>query len=284
MHVAVLGMGSMGRAFAARALERGHRVTVWNRSPGRAGAVVSAGATEASSSRAAVAGVDAVLMVLTDDAAVVDVCLGNDGVLAALGPAAVFCNISTVAPATARRLAKAGPEGRVLDSPVMGGPAGIIAGRGTFFIGGPLATIQRLDPLWADLGAGYTHCGPAGTGTTLKVVSNLILITGVASLAEGIVIARRQGIPDDLLKRILEESPLVAAANKLRLPSLFDGAHPGWFTPALARKDLRLAIDLAREGEVGVRLGPAAEAMLTKVIDNGQQWPDFAAVIEALKD
>jgi 3-hydroxyisobutyrate dehydrogenase-like beta-hydroxyacid dehydrogenase len=284
MHVAVLGMGSMGQAFAARALERGHQVTVWNRSPGRAGTVVSAGATEAPSPLAAVERVDAVLMVLADDAAVLDVCLGENGVLASLGPAAVFCNISTVAPATARRLAEAGPEARVLDSPVMGGPAGIAAGRGTFFIGGPLATIQRLDPLWADLGAGYTHCGPAGTGATLKVVSNLILITGVASLAEGIVIAQRQGIPDELLRRILAESPVVTAADKLRLPSLFDGAHPGWFTPVLARKDLRLAIDLAREGEVGVRLGPAAEAMLSKVIDGGRQWPDFAAVIEALTD
>jgi 3-hydroxyisobutyrate dehydrogenase-like beta-hydroxyacid dehydrogenase len=66
------------------------------------------------------------------------------------------------------------------------------------------------------------------------------------------------------------------------LDSLLDAAHPGWFSPTLARKDLRLAIDLAEEAGIGVRVGPAAEALLTTVIDAGGQWPDFAAVIEAL--
>jgi 3-hydroxyisobutyrate dehydrogenase-like beta-hydroxyacid dehydrogenase len=74
----------------------------------------------------------------------------------------------------------------------------------------------------------------------------------------------------------------VSLASSLRLESLLDATHPGWFSPTLARKDLRLAIDLAEETEVGVRVGPAAEALLTTVIDAGGQWPDFSAVIEAL--
>jgi len=184
VRVAILGMGNMGRAFAARALERGHHVTVWNRSPGRAGELVGRGAIEAESPKAAVIEADAVLGVLADDAAVLAVCVGDDGVLGWLAPAAVFANISTVSPDTARLLAEVGPGARVLDSPVMGSPALVTGGLGRFLIGGPVETITALDPLWSDLGAGYIHCGPVGAGATMKVISNLLLITGVAALAE----------------------------------------------------------------------------------------------------
>jgi 3-hydroxyisobutyrate dehydrogenase-like beta-hydroxyacid dehydrogenase len=282
MRIAILGMGGMGRAFAARALERGHHVTVWNRSPGRAVDLVARGAVEAGSPGMAATDADAVLVVLADDAAVLEVCLGDDGAMAVLGPHAVLADISTVSPTTARRLADAGVDGRVLDSPVMGSPAMIADGLGRFLIGGPLAAITAAGPLWDDLGAGYAHCGPAGAGATMKLVSNLLLITGVAALAEGIATARRQGIGDDLLRRILAESAVVSPASRLRFESLLDANHPGWFSPDLARKDLRLAIELGEQAGVRMRIGPAAEGLLTTLIDTGQRWPDFAAVIEAL--
>jgi 3-hydroxyisobutyrate dehydrogenase-like beta-hydroxyacid dehydrogenase len=282
MRIAILGMGNMGRAFAARAIETGHQTTVWNRTPGRVASLVAIGAIEGKTSTTAAAGADAVLVVLADDAAVLDVCLGDDGVLASLGPDAVLANVSTVSPGTSRRLAELGPEGRVLDAPVMGSPQMIAGGLGRFLIGGPAQAIAAIEPLWNDLGSGYTHCGPVGTGATMKILANSLLITGVASLAEAIATARKQAIPDEFLKALLADSPVVSLTSNLRLDSLLDATHPGWFSPTLARKDLRLAIDLAEETGVGVRIGPAAEALLTTVIDAGGEWPDFAAVIEAL--
>ena len=272
----------MGRAFAARGLETGHQVTVWNRSPGRATELVEKGAVEARSTQTAVDGADVVLVVLADDAAVLDICLGTHGALASLGPGAVFANISTVSPDTARRLAEVGPEDRVLDAPVMGSPAMIAEGSGRFLIGGPAATVATVDSLWTDLGAGYTVCGPVGAGATMKILSNLLLITGVTALAEVIATARKNAIPEELLKGLLSDSPLVSLSSEIRFESLLDPTHPGWFSPALARKDVRLAVDLAEKTGVGVRIGPATEGLLSTVIDSEGQWPDFTAVIEAL--
>src|SRR6516162_3277309 len=279
MRITILGMGNMGRAFAARAIETGHQTTVWNRTPGRVAALVASGAAEVDTATTAVAGADAVLVVLADDAAVLDVCLGAAGVLASLEADAVFANVSTVSPETSRRLAQLGPDGRVLDAPVMGSPQMIAGGLGRFLIGGPTEAIAAIKPLWNDLGSGYTHCGATGTGATMKILANSLLITGVASLAEAIATAREQAIPDELLRTLFADSPVLSLASKLRLDSLLDATHPGWFSPALARKDLRLAMDLAEETGVGVRVGPAAEALLTTVIDSGGDWPDFAAVI-----
>jgi 3-hydroxyisobutyrate dehydrogenase-like beta-hydroxyacid dehydrogenase len=281
MRVTVLGMGNMGRAFAARAIETGHQTTVWNRTPGRVNALTGGGAMEASTPAAAAAGADVVLVVLADDEAVLDVCLGDGGVLASLGPDAVLANVSTVSPDTARRLAELGPDDRVLDSPVMGSPAMITGGLGRFLIGGPTTAISASELLWNDLGSGYTHCGPVGSGATMKILANSLLITGVAALAEAIATARQQGIPDALLRTILADSPVLSLASNLRFDSLLDPTHPGWFSPALARKDLRLAIDLAEESGVGVQIAPATDALLTTVIDADGTWPDFAAVIEA---
>jgi 3-hydroxyisobutyrate dehydrogenase-like beta-hydroxyacid dehydrogenase len=277
-----MGMGNMGRAFAARALARGHHVTVWNRTGGRAADLVARGAVEAASAPDAVRQVDVVLVVLADDAAVLEVCLGQPGILGALGKGAVLANVSTVAPDTIGRVAGAGPEGRVLDTPVMGSPEMIATGQGHFFTAGPRPAVSALDSLWRDLGSGTTYCGPVGAASTMKVVSNLLLITGVAALAEGIAIARKRSIPDELIKRVIMEGSVVSPASKVRLDSMLRADHPGWFSPALARKDVRLALELARQGGVGLRVGPATEALLGTVAADGGQWSDFSAVIEAL--
>lgn len=282
MRVSVIGMGNMGHAFAARALETGHEVTVWNRTANRAADLISSGAVEAHSPKDAAARSDAVLIVLADDDAVLSVCLGEDGVLSSLPAGATLAIVSTVSPDTVRRVAGAAPDGAVLDAPVMGSPSAIAAGSGSFLIGGPSASVTGLDALWNDLGADYRHCGPVGSGATMKIVSNLLLITGVAALAEAVATARHHGIPDELLQTLFAESFVVSPASKVRLESLFDGEHPGWFTPALARKDVRLAVGLADQAGVGARIGPATDLLLSSVVDSGRAWPDFTAVIEAL--
>jgi 3-hydroxyisobutyrate dehydrogenase-like beta-hydroxyacid dehydrogenase len=283
VRIAIIGIGNMGEAFATRALEKGHHVVVWNRTPDRCGPVVAAGASQATSPGEAASEADAVLVVLDDDAAVLDVCLGTEGVLASLGPSGVFANVSTVAPSTIRHLADAGPADRVLDSPVMGSPEMIASGFGSFLIGGSLLAITAVEPLWTDLGSGYTHCGPSGTGATMKIVQNMLLITGVAALAEGIATAREHGLSEELIRSVMTDSSVVSPASKVRLASLLDDEHPGWFSPVLARKDIRLAMDLAAQVGLPARIGPAAESLLTTVIDEGKAWPDFAAVIEAFE-
>jgi 3-hydroxyisobutyrate dehydrogenase len=283
MRVSVIGLGSMGRAFAARALERNHQVTVWNRSAGRANELVASGAIEVGLPGAAAVDADAVLVVLTDDEAVRNVCLGGEGVLAHLGPNTVLVNVSTVSPGTARELAAEGPEGRVLDAPILGSPDMITSGSGAFLIGGPSETVASLDSLWHDLGSRYTHCGPIGTGAAMKLVSNLLLVTGVAALAEGVATARASGIPDEMIEDVLGDSMVVSPASQVRLTNMMNPAHPGWFSAELARKDVKLAVELARQGGVELRIGPATDALLSTLIEGDAAWPDFSAVIETLK-
>src|SRR4051794_13146271 len=124
MDVAVLGMGGMGRALAERLLEGGHGVVVWNRSKGKAGEVVSAGAREAGSVGEAVDGVDAVVTMLANDDAVRAVALGE--LRTSIGEKAVYLDCSTVSRKLTGELAEAFPA-RFLALPVVGGPAAVRA-------------------------------------------------------------------------------------------------------------------------------------------------------------
>ena len=143
--------------------------------------------------------------------------------------------------------------------------------------------MTSLDALWSDLGAGYTYCGPVGSGATMKLVSNLLLITGVAALAEAIATARHHGIPDDLFKSFFAESFVVSPASKVRLDSLFDESHSGWFTPGLARKDVRLAVRPCRSSsDRGAHRSGHRHCSCPMLSTRGRPWPDFSAVIEAL--
>lgn len=86
-----------------------------------------------------------------------------------------------------------------------------------------------------------------------------------------------------MIRTVLGDAPVVSPASRQRLDPVLDPEHSGWFGPALARKDVRLAVDLARQGGAAVRLGPAADDLLTRLIDQGRDWPDLAAVIEAIQ-
>lgn len=285
MKLAFCGLGNMGRAFAGRALETGHAVTVWNRSGGRADGLVKAGAEEADSPAAAAKDADVVFVIVTDDRAALQVILGegsnDDPVVAGIGRDAHVANISTVSPAAARRLAEEGPAGRVLDTPILGSPTAISDGKGRFLVGGPEPAYDAVKPALDDLAAEVVYCGPAATGATMKLASNLLLIAGVTALAEAVEIARGHGVDDEHLTAALKGGLVMSPAMQLRLSSLLDPEHPGWFGPELARKDVGLATELAEQAKLSARVAPATAALLDRV--TGQGWNDFSAVIEAVR-
>src|SRR5947209_19626496 len=141
MDIAVLGMGRMGRARAGRLLEGGHRVAVWNRSKGKAGEIVAAGAREAQSVADAVDGVDVAVTMLANDDAVRAVAFGE--LRSSIGEKTVYVDSSTVSPGLSAELAEAFP-GRFLAMPVLGSPAALRAGTEVFLGGGNAGCFARL--------------------------------------------------------------------------------------------------------------------------------------------
>ncbi len=275
MHVSVLGMGRMGRAVAGRLAEGGHDVVVWNRTPGRAGDVVAAGAREAGDLAAAVAGAEVVLTLLSDDAAVRDVAIGS-GLADLVGRGTLCVDSSTVSPALADELA--GTFECFVAMPVLGSPEAVRTGQATYLLGGDRDLVARLEPVVATLSDRSVVFGRPGLALAAKLASNLVLLTGIVSLAEAFAVGRAGGLTEDDLRRLLGESPLVAPGLRNRFEAVLTGGDPGWWTTVLGRKDAGLAVDLAASDDVALRMGTTARDAFGAAAAAGLADADIATV------
>src|SRR5258706_2402918 len=211
MDVAMLGMGRMGRALAGRMLDGGHRVTVWNRTRGKAVEVVTAGATEAQSVADAAADVDVVVTMLANDDAVRAVAFGE--LPSSIAEKGIYGDSSTVSPKLSQELAAAFGS-RFLAMPVIGSPAAVSAGRAVLLAGGGAAAFDRLAPMLASLTNTVRRFDTAPLAITAKLATNLLLLSDVVALAESFAVGHSGGLRDDQLRDLLGASPMVAPGLK----------------------------------------------------------------------
>ena len=284
MRLAVLGMGRMGHALAERLLAAGHAVTVWNRTPDKADDLVSNGARLAPSPAEAAQRAEATFTSLADDDAVRTVVTEPDGVAAGLGDG-ILIDASTVSPQTTAQLAGA-VAGRLLASPILGAPDAVVAGEATYLIGGPRELYDRLRPAFETLAAEarrrYVGEDPK-LASTLKLLSNYMLMSGIAALAEAVATAQALGLADDLIRDYFGRLPLVAPALRNRLDDVVSGDHHGWFSTRLGAKDVRLTADLAASHGVRLPVAEAVQRRYEQAVAEGWADADIGAVVELLR-
>jgi 3-hydroxyisobutyrate dehydrogenase-like beta-hydroxyacid dehydrogenase len=285
MRLAVLGMGRMGHALAERLLAGDHEVAVWNRTPHKADDLIANGAREAPTPAAAAEEAEATFTSLADDAAVRTVVTALDGVAAGLGDG-VLIDVSTVSPDTTSHLAET-VGGRLLASPILGSPTAVVSGEAGYLIGGPRELYDRLAPAYgvlAEAGRRVYVGEDARVATTLKLLSNYLLMSGIATLAETVATAQAVGLPDELIRDYLGQLPLVAPALRNRLDDIVSGDHDGWFSTTLGAKDVRLAEDLARSHGVLLPLANIVKRRFEEAAAQGWANADIGAVVELLRE
>ncbi len=260
MEVGFVGLGVMGRYMAANLMKAGHRVTVYNRTNGRTDELAAMGAGVASSPREAAMGRDAVITIVTDDAAVLAVSEGPDGVLAGLAAGALLIDMSTISPETARRVAAAAQTmgAGYLDAPVTGGDIGARDGTLTIMAGGRERDFEVALPLLQAMGRRIVRIGEAGAGQTMKLVANLVSGLTLMVAAEGIALGLRLGLSLDLLNEVLPNSSAQSFEVRKLLDRYGDDAWLPGFSVQNRLKDLRLAVEMAKASGFDLPLaGPA---------------------------
>jgi 3-hydroxyisobutyrate dehydrogenase len=246
MQLAWIGTGIMGAPMARRLLRAGHRVAVFNRTPAKAQVLAADGAIVAHDAAAAVHGAEVVFTMVPDTPDVEQVAAQ---IAPALDSGAVVVDMSTIAPAGARRVADQLAQRKVefLDAPVSGGEPGAIEGTLTIMVGGKPEVFGRVRPLLEQLGKRITHMGPAGSGQMTKLVNQVAVAVNLEATVEALLLAVRGGLDPALA---LEAIGAGAAAswqlNNLGPKIIARDYRPG-FLIKLLRKDLRLLSETARE-------------------------------------
>ena len=255
-----VGLGTMGAAMAANLARAGFPLTVWNRTPGRAGPLLALGAVEAHSPREVASASDVVVTCVTDSPQVAEVLFGPDGLAEGLVPGSLLIDCSTISPAKrcgiGTRLKDRGVA--MLDAPVSGGSEGAVAGTLTIMVGGEPTDVERAHDVLHAMGRSVTHLGPIGSGQVAKAVNQVILCGTYLGVAEGIVLALKAGIDVERVITALAGGAAGSWVLQNRSGRMIDDSYPLGFKIALHRKDMAIALDLARS--IGAVLPVAALA------------------------
>ncbi len=286
MRLGFVGLGSMGSAMAANLLKAGHDVTVWNRTPGRAASLVAMGAKEASSPAEAAAAAEVTFICVSDTPDVEAVVLGAGGIGEGVAPGSLVVDCSTIAPAASRAIAGVLAERGVgfVDAPVTGGPEGARDATLAILVGGLETDVARARPLLETLGRTVTHLGSVGAGQAAKAVNQAILAGVYLGVAEGIVLATKAGLDPGQVVTALSGGAAQGWVLANRSGRMIAGEYPPGFRVALHRKDLGIALDLAREVGVALPVVALCEQLETGLIARGHADDDVSAVARPLRE
>lgn len=258
MDVGFLGLGAMGLPMAGNLAAAGHRVLAWNRS-----SIESPPAVELVKSPAEVAAAPVTFIMVTDEAAVREVVLGEDGWLAGAGAGQMLVQSSTIGPEATRRLAAdvADHGVRLVDAPVSGSVKPAEQGALTFLVGGEKGDLATLAPFFDAMGKAAVHCGPVGAGAAVKLAINATLVSVVAAAAEALtwLADTEPAVPPDVVETVFQRiSPLVAQ----RAGALTGEPPAGGFSLRQVAKDMGLVRAAMAPAEVLEAVSTTAQSAL----------------------
>jgi 3-hydroxyisobutyrate dehydrogenase-like beta-hydroxyacid dehydrogenase len=278
--IGLIGLGLMGKPMGRNLLKAGFPVVIWNRTKAKADDLVREGARLAASPRDAAAQSEVLITIVSDPPALEEVLWGANGALEGLRRGSVLIDSSTVSPDLARRVAVACAErgADFLDSPVTGGTWGAEKGELVFMVGGKAEVLERVKPVLLATGQRFFHLGPNGAGQTVKLAMNLILALEVDALAEALALVAAGGVAGERLIEVMQSSMARAAVLDVKAPLILKNEFPPSFPLRLMHKDMRLALDLARQEGVTLPATAAAFASYSAVKDASKDDPDYAAV------
>jgi 3-hydroxyisobutyrate dehydrogenase len=285
VRVGFAGLGTMGEFMATNLARAGFPLTVWNRTPGRAAELEQLGAHVAATPTDLARSSDVVVTCLTDSPQVEAVLFGEDGLDAGLAPGSLFIDCSTISPLRAQEFAErlAHREVAMLDAPVSGGSEGAKNATLSIMVGGAESDVARASAVLGAMGTTVTHLGPVGAGQWAKAVNQVILSGVYLGVAEGVTLGLKAGLDVDRVMGALKGGAAGSWVLENRSSRMIDDAYPLGFKISLHRKDLAIALELARDVGAVLPVSSLAATFEDGVIAQGLGDDDNSALARPIR-
>lgn len=280
---AFLGLGVMGFHMAGHLARAGHQVTVWNRTAAKSNDWAKAHKGEvAKDAASAVFGAEFVFLCLGDDPDVRTVFAELEP---SLGAGMIVVDHTTASAGLARELyARCAEKGAsFIDAPISGGEAGAVAGKLAIMCGGDAEPFNKAEPVMGAFGKAMTLIGESGSGQLAKSVNQICIAGIVQGLSEGLHFAEKAGL--DVEKVIAAISGGAAQSWQMvnRWETMRDRHFEHGFAVDWMRKDLRIALEAARENGASLPVTAQVDQFYADVqAMGGQRW-DTSSLIARLK-
>jgi 3-hydroxyisobutyrate dehydrogenase len=276
MRVGFIGLGIMGASMASNVQKAGHALVVHDIRTETAKPHLAAGARWADTPRQVAEASDVVLTSLPGPPEVETVALGEQGLLSGMRPDQAYFDLSTNSPTVIRKIHSlfAARQIPVLDAPVSGGPRGARTRKLAIWVGGDAQVLERFRPVLDAMGDQVIRVGDIGAGAVAKLVHNMTTYCVQTALAEVFTLGVKAGVPPEDLWRAVRYG---ATGRQRTFDRLADGFLRGSYDPPnfalrLAHKDVSLAVALAREHRVPMRVASLVLEEMTEALNRG--WGD----------
>lgn len=277
-----IGLGNMGEPIAANLMAAGHALRVYNRTASKAATLVAKGATLATAPADVASPGGVVFTMVADDRAIDELCLSPGSFVERLGPGGIHISLSTISPATARRLAEHHARHKVeyVASPVFGRPEAAAAKKLWVCTSGHAETKARVRPLLEAIGQGIFDFGEdAGAANVVKLCGNFMIASAIETISESLALAEKNGIDKsavaDLFGKTLFACPVYQGYGKSIAAEKFE---PAGFRLALGFKDVSLALATATASSVPLPIGSLLHDRYLAAIAKGRSDMDWTAI------
>jgi len=247
--IGFVGLGMMGMPMSRNLVEAGYAVTVFDLDGAAIDQALAFGASSASTGSEVAAQSGIIITMVPDSPHVEAAIAGPDGILEGVMAGSVVIDMSTISPATGKKMAALLEEKSVnfVDAPVTGGVEGAEAGTLSILVGGNAEAFERTLPVLNVLGGNVTHMGPVGSGHTTKIANQLIGVATLAGISEAFVLAKKAGLDLQLFFDAVKNGAGRSWALETLGPKILKGDFSPGFMVKHMQKDLRLAGQLAEE-------------------------------------
>lgn len=282
MKLGWIGLGDMGQVIIPRLMEKGHEVTGWNRTPGKADRLASLGLVLADSPREVASASEVVFSMVTDAKAVEAIAVGEDGVISGLRNDAFYLDMSTIDPQVSREISQMFTDRglTMLDAPVSGSPVTIAAGSASTMVGGDRAAYDKVEELLHDVGSKVSYIGESGTAVQMKVAINLTLIVEMVVFCESVALAEKGGVDRAVAVDAMLKSVVASPVMGYRGPFILEMPDKPLADVTLQQKDMVLALEVARRQGSAAPLGAVANELLNACRGLGIDHRDFVTVFD----
>ena len=289
--IAFIGLGHMGGGMAPNLAKAGHEVRAFDLSDAALSAAEQNGCIRASSTEEAVRDAEVVVTMLPAAQHVLGVY--RDQVLGKAPTSALLIDCSTIDVGSARTIEEeAAAQGyTMVDAPVSGGIAAAASGNLTFMVGGSDEAFERARPFIEPMAKAVIHAGGAGAGQAAKICNNMILGATMAVTCEAFVLAQKLGLDPQVFFDISSKASGQSWSMTSYAPvpgvgpdTPADHDYEGGFAATLMLKDLKLAMEAAKQAGAYTPMGGEAEELYQRFVDRGGGNKDFSGIIKMIDD
>jgi 2-hydroxy-3-oxopropionate reductase len=280
--IGFIGLGIMGKPMAANLIKAGHSLVVSTHNEATASELVGLGASSARTPREIAAQVDLVITMLPNSPQVRAVAVGPEGIVEAARPGLIYVDMSSIAPAVSKEVARVlGEHGvKMLDAPVSGGEPKAIDGTLSIMVGGDREVFDQFRDVLTAMGSSVVHVGDVGAGNTTKLANQVVVALNIAALSEALVLAQKAGVAPDAVVEAIRGGLAGSTVLEAKAPMMLAHDFKPGFRISLHIKDLINAMDASHHVGAALPLTAAVLDMLAALDSEGHGGEDHSGLVQ----